>query len=26
MTAHNRSIPLGTWVTMDEDTLSEIQQ
>jgi muramoyltetrapeptide carboxypeptidase len=26
MTSHNRSIPLGTWVTMDEDTLSEIQQ
>jgi muramoyltetrapeptide carboxypeptidase len=25
MSAQNRSIPLGTWVTMEEDTLSEIQ-
>ena len=26
MTQHNRSIPLGTWVTMEDDTLSETQQ
>jgi muramoyltetrapeptide carboxypeptidase len=26
MTSQNRSIPLGTWVTMNEETLSEIQQ
>ena len=26
MTSHNRSIPLGTWVTMEDDTLSEIKQ
>jgi muramoyltetrapeptide carboxypeptidase len=26
MSSQNRSIPLGTWVTMDEDTLSEITQ
>ena len=26
MSSDNRSIPLGTWVTMEDDTLSEIQQ
>jgi muramoyltetrapeptide carboxypeptidase len=26
MTSQNRSIPLGTWVTMEEDTLSEISK
>jgi muramoyltetrapeptide carboxypeptidase len=26
MSAQNRSLPLGTWVTMKEDTLSEIKQ
>ena len=26
ISSHNRSIPLGTWVKMEDDTLSEIQQ